>query len=667
MADVKIVVGAQDNASRVLASVRNSLSDLERSAVVVGNALGVIGGAGVAGFAALARNAINSVDALNDLADATGASVENISALEDIAARTGTSFDTVGTALVKFNAQLKDAKPGSGAEQALTALGLSVKELKALDPAEALLKTSIALDGFADDANKARLVQELFGKSIKDVAPLLKDLAEKGQLTATVTTEQAKAAEAFNKQVFELQKNVTDAARAMALDLLPVISEIVKEFAALNAAQSGVNLTGGLLKTAFEATAVTGANVSFVLKSVGREIGAIAAQGAALARGDFAGFSAISDAVKADGVAARAELDLLEKRILGTVAKVQSLPARPGQSNSGLPSLPEIDLETVRKQKDRLDQLARNKELLRKLELATRKEQEKEAQDELDAIERSIKAVERRNEEFLKGLLKENEALSQSNQKQRDQLEEIALTKEELNALTLARLDNTIATEQATLAISNAMGVSYEEISALEQKIALLKEQRDITAQSQVRQAQADTKAEQAKASKDYADTLRNDLKGAFSAAFRDSESPLKAFGDALENVIFTRASTALAESLAEAAAQQFATSSGGLGGLGSFFSDLLSFDGGGSTGSGSRTGGLDGKGGFMAMLHPQETVLDHTMGQTAAGGGTVNITQNISIDSRSDQATILAAMNQAKEMAKAEILRSRQRGGSFA
>jgi hypothetical protein len=41
----------------------------------------------------------------------------------------------------------------------------------------------------------------------------------------------------------------------------------------------------------------------------------------------------------------------------------------------------------------------------------------------------------------------------------------------------------------------------------------------------------------------------------------------------------------------------------------------LPSFDGGGYTGNGSRTGGLDGQGGFMAMLHPQETVTDHTRG----------------------------------------------------
>ena len=53
-----------------------------------------------------------------------------------------------------------------------------------------------------------------------------------------------------------------------------------------------------------------------------------------------------------------------------------------------------------------------------------------------------------------------------------------------------------------------------------------------------------------------------------------------------------------------------------------SFF-EGLSFDGGGYTGSGSRSGGIDGKGGFPAILHPNETVIDHTKGQSM--GTTVN------------------------------------------
>jgi hypothetical protein len=50
-----------------------------------------------------------------------------------------------------------------------------------------------------------------------------------------------------------------------------------------------------------------------------------------------------------------------------------------------------------------------------------------------------------------------------------------------------------------------------------------------------------------------------------------------------------------------------------------------------------------------------------------ALGGGGVTIVQHISVDSRSDRASILAAMSQAKDMAKAEILNSMQRGGTYA
>ena len=45
--------------------------------------------------------------------------------------------------------------------------------------------------------------------------------------------------------------------------------------------------------------------------------------------------------------------------------------------------------------------------------------------------------------------------------------------------------------------------------------------------------------------------------------------------------------------------------------------------EGGGYTGGGVRAGGMDGRGGFMAMVHPNETVIDHTKGQGM--GATVN------------------------------------------
>lgn len=77
----------------------------------------------------------------------------------------------------------------------------------------------------------------------------------------------------------------------------------------------------------------------------------------------------------------------------------------------------------------------------------------------------------------------------------------------------------------------------------------------------------------------------------------------------------------------------------------GSLVSDIMSvaspsFDGGGYTGNGSRSGGLDGKGGFWAMMHPQETVIDHTKSSGSISSGSSsggNVTVNVSLQETSD------------------------------
>src|SRR5574337_1200154 len=212
---------------------------------------------------------------------AHGATIENISSLEEVARRTGAGLDPVETALVKMNQALFTASdPNRTAAGALKAIGLSADELKKQDPAEALLAIAQALDGYADDANKARLVQELFGKSLKEVAPLLHDLAEQGKLNATVTEEQAKEAEKFNKQLFELQTNVSNIGRAIALDMLPALnaagyqfSEQAKQAGLLQGALVGIGELSSPLRTVFETIAVLGINVAYVFKEIGTEVG----------------------------------------------------------------------------------------------------------------------------------------------------------------------------------------------------------------------------------------------------------------------------------------------------------------------------------------------------------------------------------------------------------
>lgn len=194
-------------------------------------AAGVLGGL-FAGTSLLQgfNKAIQGLDALNDAADATGSSLEKLSALEDFGVRTGTTFSTVTDLLVKFNGELSKATPGSGTERALAAIGLRAEELRSIDPADALQKTAQALSGFADDGNKARLVQDLFGKSVREAAPFLKDLAEAGQLQAGATLAQAEAAERYLKAVAQLEADLSSLGRTMAAEVAPVVSRFIAEF-----------------------------------------------------------------------------------------------------------------------------------------------------------------------------------------------------------------------------------------------------------------------------------------------------------------------------------------------------------------------------------------------------------------------------------------------------
>jgi hypothetical protein len=90
------------------------------------------------------------------------------------------------------------------------------------------------------------------------------------------------------------------------------------------------------------------------------------------------------------------------------------------------------------------------------------------------------------------------------------------------------------------------------------------------------------------------------------------------------------------------------------------------SFEGGGFTGMGARAGGIDGKGGFPAILHPNESIIDHTRGggEKVIVQQTINVTTGIQQTVRAEIANMLPAITEA---AKAAVADSRMRGGGYA
>ena len=219
-----------------------AMKKIESSTSFVSTAFKTLLTAGVVAQVTSGVNSIiDSMARLDDMAEATGASVENLSALANQAKISGLEIGSLEGALVKFNKSLFSVtEESSKVEKALNAVGLSAAQLRTMDTAEATLLIAKALDGYADSANKAAIVQTIFGRSAREVAPFLKDLAETGTLNATVSKEQAAQAELLQKSIrrlgleFDLfTKTIIGSAIPALLEFFKTLNSITQPYAIL--------------------------------------------------------------------------------------------------------------------------------------------------------------------------------------------------------------------------------------------------------------------------------------------------------------------------------------------------------------------------------------------------------------------------------------------------
>ena len=181
------------------------------------------------------------------------------------------------------------------------------------------------------------------------------------------------------------------------------------------------------------------------------------------------------------------------------------------------------------------------------------------------------------------------------------------------------------------------IGKSNEEIATAKARWELLDEakKRGIPVNAEL-SAQIDAQAagfgrltaelEAAELSQQQFEQAVDGIADAFAGALVAGESLREGLAQVLKQI----ASDIISSGIRNAITQQFSGGGGGggvLGAIGSFFGGgkLPSFNGGGFTGYGSRSGGIDGQGGMPAIIHPNETVIDHTKGQQA-GGGAVDV-----------------------------------------
>jgi hypothetical protein len=307
------------------------LKQLEKEAVAVGKAIGAAFLAVGAATAALVKSSINTMDNMAKLARSVGTTTESLSALTFAAKLSGVTQEELGASLAKLARTASEASMGSAtAARGFDALGISVQGVDGKLKNTDVLLAEIA-EGFSrmeDGATKTALAQDLFGRSGAKLISLLNG-GEKGlkafreeaeRLGVVINTESAVAAELFNDNLTRLQTRVSGLGISIANELLPTLNELTNAFVGVEGGGTAMQTFANGIRVVLEAVIVLAANVVFVFKMVGLEIGAIAAQLAELPRAiltlDFSRFNAISEAVREDANRARQELDAFERRIL---------------------------------------------------------------------------------------------------------------------------------------------------------------------------------------------------------------------------------------------------------------------------------------------------------------------------------------------------------------
>ena len=171
--------------------------------------------------------------------------------------------------------------------------------------------------------------------------------------------------------------------------------------------------------------------------------------------------------------------------------------------------------------------------------------------------------------------------------------------------------------------------------------------------------AGADDQGEKIKTNTDLSRGFESAISNTFMTAIRDGRN----FGDLLVKLGEDIAYMILQQQIIAPVAKQIVAPIAKAGG--NWLAGLLKFDGGGYTGTGTRSGGVDGKGGFYAVLHPDETVVDHTKGQriVSAGGQNVVVNQTYNFAGGADRMQVLGAAQLGAAMAKQQIIDDRKRG----
>lgn len=317
---VRLGLDAAEFTTGLTASEREARRFAQRIDAVIKAAVNVTTIA-LASMTTAATAAFTAVDQLakqagefQDLAEMTGASAEGLASFAVAAGVAGTGMETIAAASVKLTANMTEVNDESkAAGAALTALGIPIKDFKALAPEAQIEEVARALASFEDGAGKTAVAVALFGKAGAQLLPFLKELAAEGGRQVILTQEQIELADAYADAQAKAATQLRLYAQAAATQAVPAINAVTNAAKEFIGEIIGIDNETKKLRDndavrqfaettvlAFARVIDAGDGVIRIFQGTGLAIGAgLAAKGEAM-RGNFEGARAVVREFQAD-------------------------------------------------------------------------------------------------------------------------------------------------------------------------------------------------------------------------------------------------------------------------------------------------------------------------------------------------------------------------------
>jgi hypothetical protein len=645
--DVSIDIVAQDRTGAAFKSVKGGLNDLSTSVgAVTGKIAGLTAVLAAIGSAAQIKGLIDSADNMNKLSQKTGIAVSELSSLANTADLAGVSNEELGSALIKLNKSIAEAASGSKEQsEAFKNLGINVKDANGnIRPtADILGDVAGAFSGAADGAIKTQYAMALFGKAGADLIPFL-NTGKEGikEFGASFGDEFAQNAEKFNDNITKLNQSfkliLVDAINPM----LESLSKLTVEF------QAGTKYSGGFLDAIRNFGTINPFKTTQEnLKTVREEI---ETNNAAIER------------YKRANADTRA-LDDYNKHLqnrLNYLKAIQESEMKPmlhqsiGKGRRDIEPtkkpLPALGVEKAKKEDNELEKslLKIRDSYLSVIDQVTKLTDGEDAlkiaqfarmgatDEQIKAYEQYLTLIRNINEADKAKLETDKEQQKYDEQKTKDR-KEFADSIKKLFEETRTPLENYIERIQYLQGLlsnkdidpdlfGRAVGLASDELKKFTEKG---KSDIDILT--------------------DAINGFGNEFTSTLTEAFMTGKLN---FTDMVNSIQRDIIRMMIKKNITDPSV--------------SFLTDL--FKGFGARALG---GPVSSNTPYMVGERGPELFVPNGAGNIVPnnklGGGGVTVVQNINIDSRSDRASIMAAMNQAKEQAKAEIYRSMKSGGAFA